>query len=63
MKENVLIAVVSVLVGLMVGYLAWGAATQPGPMGSNRWWRYGQLDDGWHGRYDGPRDDGPAQCP
>jgi hypothetical protein len=34
MKENVLIAVVSVLVGLMVGYLAWGAATQPGPMGT-----------------------------
>jgi hypothetical protein len=35
MRENVLIAVVSVLVGLMVGYLAWGAATQPGPMGSS----------------------------
>jgi hypothetical protein len=35
MRENVLIAVVSVLVGLMVGYLAWGAATQSGPMGSS----------------------------
>jgi hypothetical protein len=39
MRENVLIAVVSVLVGLMVGYLAWGAATawgsaQPGPIGT-----------------------------
>jgi hypothetical protein len=31
MRENVLIAVVSVLVGLMVGYLAWGLRPSQGP--------------------------------